>query len=669
MGRPVMLGNGQLTVGLNEYGMVHDFYYPYVGLDNLSTSRSVQHKIGVWIDSKFSWVGSKDWEISVDFETDALVSNITMRNATLNVELHLNDFVDSDYNALGRRVTVTNLAGDHRDIRLFMHQVFQISRAGRADTALYVPDDHYILDYKGRCSLLIYGESADGVPYDQYSIGNYGIEGKEGTFVDAEDGELSNNPVEHGGVDTVLRFVCGLAAEASTTIDYWIIASDTQYGAEKIHHLFKEEGLETRLAATRDYWREWLGIGKERLEKIDEQYRTMAKKSLMVIKAHTDKRGGIIASCDSTIYNYGRDYYSYVWPRDGAYAMWPLIRLGYTEEPQAFFEFCRDILAHEGYLRHKYQPDRSIGSTWHPLVHNNRRELAIQEDETAVVIYMLGEYHNQTGDDTFVLSLYNTLIQPSGNFMAEFIDDATGLPHASYDLWEEKFLTHTYTTACVYEALQVAADFADKFEFPDDAVKWRKTAKSIRENSDAFFDAQRGTYRKGFLLQEDGSLSFDNTLDVSSMYGVMMFTGKDWGVNKTLKTVQAIEQILLDQSPSGGAPRYEKDDYFASEPQLMGNPWFVTTLWLAQYYARVHQLDKARHYLEWTMDKALPSGVLSEQINPSTGEPLSVAPLVWSHSEFINTALDVSRPDPTESPKAEPPVAAPEKMTKKVIIV
>lgn len=93
MGRPVMLGNGQLTVGLNEHGMVHDFYYPYVGLDNLSTSRSVQHKIGVWADGKFSWVDSKTWDIKVDFETDALVSDITMRNEKLGVELHMNDFL------------------------------------------------------------------------------------------------------------------------------------------------------------------------------------------------------------------------------------------------------------------------------------------------------------------------------------------------------------------------------------------------------------------------------------------------------------------------------------------------------------------------------------------------------------------------------------------------
>lgn len=338
MARPVMLGNGQLTVGLNEQGMVHDFYYPYVGLDNLTTSRSIHHKIGVWVDGEFSWVNEDpSWQGTVDFEPNALVSNIVLRHSKLNIELHFNDFVDAEVNAFCRRITVVNTADTYRDIRVFMHQVFQISRAGRADTALYVPEEHYLLDYKGRCSLLIYGQLDDGTQYDQYAIGNYDIEGKKGTYVDAEDGELSNNPVEHGGVDTVMRFVCGVPADGNTTINYWIIATDSQYHGEKIHQQFKQEGLETRLTNTREYWKKWLHIGQARLSNIDPAYRDFTKKSLMVIKAHTDKRGGIIASCDSTIYNYGRDYYSYVWPRDGAYAMWPLIRLGYTDEPRAFF--------------------------------------------------------------------------------------------------------------------------------------------------------------------------------------------------------------------------------------------------------------------------------------------------------------------------------------------
>ncbi|MGZ6005675.1 MAG: glycoside hydrolase family 15 protein, partial [Candidatus Saccharimonadales bacterium] len=616
MGRPVMLGNGGLTIGLNEQGLVNDFYYPYVGLDNLCNARNLNHKIGLWVDGEFSWVDSEGWDIKVDFETDAMVSTITMTNSRLLVELSFQDFVDFEFNCFARLINISNKADKKRDIRLFMHQVFQISRAGRADTGLFVPEANYILDYKGRCSLLIYGQNADGLPFDQFAIGNYGIEGKEGTFKDAEDGELSGSAVEHGGVDSVMRFAFQLERESNVQVDYWVIAADSQYRAEKIHDFYLREKAVVRLMKTRRYWRDWLAIGANGLHTVDKKYLDITKKSLMLIKVHVDKRGGIIASCDSSIYNYGRDYYSYVWPRDGAYAIWPLIRLGFNEEAKMFFEFCRDILTKEGYLMHKYQPDRSIGSTWHPLLHGKRKELAIQEDETAIVIYMLGEYYLRSHDDDFVRNLYTTFIQPAANFLAGFIDETTKLPHASYDLWEERFLTSTYSTAVVYQALIVAAEFADDFEFPDDGVRWRDIAKQILTNSNVLYDSDQNFYRKGLLLQENGSVSFDNTLDVSSLYGVMMFGLHGTKTEEIKQTANKITELLTDKSPAGGVARYQHDHYFESSPAYMGNPWFITTLWMAQFHIRNRDIEQARASVDWTIKHCLPSGVLSEQINP-----------------------------------------------------
>lgn len=641
MGRPVMLGNGSLTVGLNESGLVHDFYYPYVGLDNLTTARSRGHKIGVWVDGQFSWMDDGSWEIRVDFDANALVSNIVASNQHLQVELAFADFVDPQVNVFCRQITVTNQADHERNIRLFLHQVYEISRRGRGDTAIYVPDGTYLLDYKGRCSLLIYSQQADGTVFDQFSVGNYGIEGKEGTYRDAEDGELTCNAVEHGGVDSVVRHSMTIGGNDSCMVDYWVIAADSQYAAEKIQAELLADGLSKRLAETERYWHEWLAQATPHLTGMTDEYQIAVKKSLMVIKAHTDKRGGIIASCDSSIYNYGRDYYSYVWPRDGAYAMWPLIRLGYTEEPKKFFEFCRDILHPGGYLMHKYQPDRAIGSTWHPLLHGRHAELAIQEDETAIAIYMLGEFYDASEDRDFVESMYVTFIQPAANFMKSFRDKTTKLPHASYDLWEEKFLTSTYTTAVTYQALRVAADFAELFEYPDDAVAWRDAANEIAEGCHVLFDEARPAFRKGYLLQEDGSLAFDNTLDVSSLYGPLMFAREAFGTAAIKQTVSTVENVLLDHSPSGGSPRYEHDNYFGADPPHLGNPWFVTTLWLAQYYLRIDNEAKAKEIVDWTLSKALPSGVLSEQVNPNDSSPVSVTPLVWSHAEVINTLLDL----------------------------
>jgi GH15 family glucan-1,4-alpha-glucosidase len=639
MGRPVVLSNGQLFVGLDENGLVHDFYYPYVGLENLTNARSSQHKIGVWADGQFKWTDDGSWHVEVDFEVDALISRIKLHSDELAITLQLQDFVDTDCNALIRHITITNGADTERDVRLFMHQVFQISRAGRADTAIYVPGDHYILDYKGRYCLLAAGQFRDGQDFDQYAVGNYGIEGKAGTFLDAVDGELSGNAVEHGGVDSVIRFRKQLKAGASTELDYWVIAASSQTDAERSHVEFKTQVMEERMYGVRQGWQKWLN-GKP--IQIPDFHKRSLQHSLLIIKAHCDERGSVLASGDSSIFNYGRDYYCYCWPRDAAYALWPLIRLGHFDEAKQFFEFARDTVHRDGYLMHKYQPDRAIGSTWHPLVHGRRRELAIQEDETAGVIFMIGEYFEANpSDKNFVEHLFSTFVVAGANWMVSFVDDKTGLPHASYDLWEEKFLTTTYTVCTVIAGLRTASKLAQAFDRPDEASRWNKAADAIRQKLDTLYHPD-GYFRKGFLLLQNGDIQYDDTVDISSLYGPFMYAGLELKDERLLGTARHIEERLLDSSPSGGVLRYENDNYFLTKPQFKGNPWVVSTLWLAQYYATAGETEKAKRLLDWSLQHELPSGALSEQFDPETGASLGVTPLVWSHAEMVNTLLDLA---------------------------
>lgn len=641
MGRPVVLSNGQLFVGLDENGLVHDFYYPYVGLENLTTARSTQHKIGVWVEGNFSWTDDGSWSQSINFKTDALISEISLQSDSLAVTLNLEDFVDNDFNSLIRRIHITNNSDQDREIRLFMHQVFEISRGGRSDTALYVPEAHYILDYKGRYSLLIAGKHEDGTPFDEYAVGNYGIENKAGTFKDAEDGELSNNPVEHGGVDSVIRFTQHVAGHGTATVNYWIIAASSQTDAEATHEYYMKTSTEEQLRKTQAYWREWLAPSTERLASLSDDNRIALQKSLLVIKAHCDDRGSVLASGDSSIYNYGRDYYCYCWPRDAAYALWPLIRLGHFNEAKNFFAFARDTMHPDGYLMHKYQPDRAIGSTWHPLVHGKHSELAIQEDETAAVIFMIREYLQASGDTTFVENLYHTFVEPGANFMARFIDDSTGLPHASYDLWEQVFLTTTYSTTVTIAGLEAAAALATQYERPAEAARWQKAANLIRSNLDKLITSD-GYFRRGQLLLSDGTSEYNDSMDIASLYGPFMYARLPLDDHRLVTTVQTVEKQILATGPIGGVIRYPGDDYFLHKPQYGGNPWIVCTLWLAQYYQAAGRQEEAQSLLQWALDRRLPSGVLSEQFDPETGAPIGVAPLVWSHAELVNTILDLN---------------------------
>ncbi|HKU18409.1 MAG TPA: glycoside hydrolase family 15 protein [Candidatus Saccharimonadales bacterium] len=642
MGRPVVLSNGQLFVGLDEHGLVHDFYYPYVGLDNLTNARNSQHKIGVWVDGAFSWVDDGSWQIDVNFEQDALVSDIKMYSAKLGITLRLNDFIDVEYNAFIRRINVTNEADHQRDVRLFMHQVFQISRAGRADTALFVPDDDYILDYKGRCCLLSAGRFSGDGDFDQFAVGNYAIEGKAGTFKDAEDGELSGNAVEHGGVDSVIRFRKEIDGHQSFGVDYWIVAADSQSDAQVVHTHIKYYSIDERLQKAREHWRKWLEPAKRKLEQVPSDFRAEVQKSLLIIKAHCDQRGSILASGDSSIFNFGRDYYCYCWPRDAAYAVWPLIRFGLYDEARDFFDFAQSTMHRDGYLAHKYQPDRAIGSTWHPLIHNRHKELAIQEDETAIVIFMIGEYYNASKDATFVDAYYDNFIEPCASFMADFVDETTGLPHATYDLWEQKFSTSTYTVCTVIAALETAIKLAEVAKHPEDIPHWKESADRMRQGLQALYHPD-GYFRKGFLLREDGSLEYDNTLDISNLYGPYMFARLPLNDPRMQSTFEQVKTKLWNTAPIGGVIRYPGDGYFLAKQQYPGNPWIVCTLWLAQYFTSLGDDKQADQLVRWALARVLPSGVMSEQFDPETGYAISVAPLVWSHAEFINTILDASK--------------------------
>ena len=56
MARPIVLSNGNMHVGINKFGLVHDLYYPYVGLENHSAGKDLRHKVGIWVDGSVSWL-------------------------------------------------------------------------------------------------------------------------------------------------------------------------------------------------------------------------------------------------------------------------------------------------------------------------------------------------------------------------------------------------------------------------------------------------------------------------------------------------------------------------------------------------------------------------------------------------------------------------------------
>lgn len=639
MARPIVLSNGELHVGINYFGLVHDFYFPYVGLENHSAGASTRHRVGVWVDGTISWLDDGSWSFKFSYPHEALIGHTIAKNEQLGVLLEFDDAVDAKVSAFYRNIHVVNLRETDREIRLFMHQAFVIGDSrSNTDTAQYLPDSDAILHYRGRRAFVISGEYQKK-PFDQYTVGLFGIEGREGTFRDADDGNLSFGSVEHGRVDSTIRFTLQVAAHSSERVHYWIAAGRSTREALYVHKLMKDKGVSTHLKLTAEWWQKWLEPAVAAANKIAPMHRETFLRSVMIMKSQIDQHGAVIASTDTSMLNYMRDAYGYCWPRDGAYVLWPLIRLGYVDEARMFFEFCKRSLHPAGYLMHKYRADGALGSSWHPYLHDGEVAPPIQEDETALVLFVFAQFYQMHPDIKLLKDFYESMVRPMADFMVGFVDDTTGLPKASYDLWEEVFETTTYTTAVTYAALLAAADLAEVSDDADSAVKWRAAADDIAIAAHKYlYNEKRVAFYKGVNVK-DGTVHYDDQIDASSVFGAFMF-GLFPVDSQELKGALATLLDTLTVKPGGGIARHEVDYYYRVDNSTPGNAWNVTTLWLAQYYIETNQPEKGLELLEWVKANALRTGVMSEQLNPHDNTPVSVAPLTWSHAEYVATLLD-----------------------------
>lgn len=646
MARALTLGNGSLLVCLDEFGFVRDFYFPYVGLENHVAGH--KHKIGIRINEKFSWLDDGSWNISLGYKPETMVGYLVCKNEALGVSLVMEDSVYNESNVFLRQVDVYNHSSQFVDIQIFFHQIFHISETKKRNTAFYDPTHNAVVHYKGRRVFIVNGKTEQGSTIDDYTVGAYQYEGKEGSFRDAEDGSLSKNAVEHGSVDSVVRFCASCEDKKKTRIFYWITAAKTLEEAYELNDMVLRKTPEGMLHSTESYWNAWLGTSGYDTKILKKEHKKLYDNSLFILRSHFDSGGSVIASADSEMIEYGKDDYSYMWPRDAAFIVESLDYAGFSEITKSFFLFCKDVLHPDGYLHHRFRPDKALGSTWHSTTSQKEwlkdkiLQLPIQEDESAAVIHALWNHYEKTKDLEFIESLYKPLIEKIAQFLIHFVDEETGLPLPSYDLWEEKIGVSTYTCACVYGGLMAAAKFSELLDKRNHMREYKEAAKKIKN---AAVEHLYSPELKSFVRYAqfvDGKVIRDETVDASSLFGLWYFDMLPQDHGMFQDTYQQVTQRLTNQGNTKGIIRYERDNYFRATQE--SNPWFITTLWEAQMRLSKPQvtnedLDFALQTFDWVCSYLYPSGVLAEQLNPETGASLSATPLVWSHAVYVKTVL------------------------------
>src|SRR3954452_615237 len=105
--RDIPVGNGQLLVTFDAAYQIRDVYFPHVGQEN--HTEGYPFRFGVWVDGEFSWVFSDDWRRVLRYLPESLVTDVTLTNQTLGIEIVCNDTVASHENIFLRRVRISNL--------------------------------------------------------------------------------------------------------------------------------------------------------------------------------------------------------------------------------------------------------------------------------------------------------------------------------------------------------------------------------------------------------------------------------------------------------------------------------------------------------------------------------------------------------------------------------
>ena len=592
MAETISLGNGELYVGLSEFGLVNTIQFPYIGHENHLSS--LCHKIGVWVDGQISWLDDSSWTHRSRYPSGSLISHTVVANETLGVILEFEDTVESSANILIRNAHVINIREQQRNIRLFFHQAFMIGGYSGQDTAQYIPDQDALVHYRDRRAFAIGGTTDIGQPADQHAIGLFG-DGLDGTWRDADDGNLSMASVGCGQTDSTIGFSLTIGGLSSRRVHYWLAAGTSVRSVLGITRSLQKQGIYKRLSGSIDYWHKQLSPVFKISEQCQPTYRKPMVDAVLRLYSHIDRRGAIIHSASNP-------RYSFCDPEVGALAIWPLIRLGYKHEATNYFLFMRQSMNEGGYLETAYRADGSLAPSKLPY---DGKYAPLRGSQTAMNLFVFSQMHTLNKRLKLLDDFYDTLVVPMANFLSEYVDD-DGLPLPSYLSGSDVKESTVYTASTTYAALVAAADLADGQKLRDDAIRWRTAANTIRESAPSY-------------LNDDNTLarSLENSnASISGLYGAFMFGLFDIDHPAIEKTAKKLEQEHLS---SVDGMFYDK----------RGRINYVGSLQMAQYYLETNQPDKAQSIIRIT------SKVITSGAGLSSGAMDSRV-----YAEFISTLLD-----------------------------
>ena len=400
---------------------------------------------------------------------------------------------------------------------------------------------------------------------------------------------------------------------------------NTENKLNKIKHIDSKKELEK----TKRYWEKYVkehdtiklpNSNTEYMKKVTQIY----KRTILLFPLLTNHlTGGISAAIEVDEKREKCGRYSYCWPRDGIFITNALDILKMDKETEKFYKvFCKMTQSKSGMWEQRFYTDGNLAPC-----------CGYQIDETASVVYGVYNHYKHTNNVKFLkdtLRMCENAIKYLKKYIQNVLENKEE-EYKSYDLWEENEGIHTYSLATIFSSFDAMIKIYEKIkpEYTENRLKIEKIEKEVNILKKYMIEIKKYIVEN---LYDNNRKSFvrniDKKIDISLLGLVTpfkLFTAKEKKIQNTIETID-----LTLRTYTGGYLRYEHDSYAG------GNPWVISSLWMADYYLKAGSRKKARECFDFVVKTATKNEFLAEQIDNQTLTAKWVIGLGWSHAMFVD---------------------------------
>ena len=431
--------------------------------------------------------------------------------------------------------------------------------------------------------------------------------------------------------DVPLSYVESESAFVLTRPMYLIFGADEPFPGEP--------GASARdlLTRTLDYWADWVrGLS------ISYDWQEAIIRAAITLKlSNFEETGGIVAAHTTSIpeaQGSGRNWdYRFCWLRDAYFVVKALSRIGATRTMEDFITFILGIASSRdgGPLRPLYGivPSDRVDERVAPLLAGYNGNGPVRVGNAAGA---------QTQHDTYgsiILSALPMFIDkrlpnPGDETLFQFLEPigemaARNAFEPDAGIWEYRGRqrAHTHSAAMCWAGCNRLAAIADGLGRAERAVYWDAKAEEIRRPLlDRAWSERRQAFTAAFGVDD---------LDASSLLlaDLGLVQADD---PRFAKTVTAIEQELFRHN---NVMRYATADDFG----LPETAFLVCRFWLIDAWWSLGRREEARELFADALDRRNRYGLLSEDIDPATGQLWGNFPQTYSMAGLILSAMRLSR--------------------------